>query len=63
MNFVTVFQNKFAVMVAILALLTVIAIGALATGGCTQIDDYGNCISWNSSAPPAPDASDLLSGI
>ncbi len=62
MKLLTMWQNKFAVIVAVLALLTVLAIGVLATGGCTQIDDYGNCIAWNSSAPPAPDASDLLSG-
>lgn len=63
MNLLTIWQHKFAVLVAVLALLIVLAIGALAAGGCTQIDDYGNCIAWNSSAPPAPDASDILSGI
>lgn len=46
MNLLTIWQNKFAVMVAILALLMVLAIGALALRQCAIYDDYGNCVMW-----------------
>lgn len=46
MNLLTIWQHKFAVMVAVLALLAVLAIGVLAKLQCAQYDDYGNCILW-----------------
>ena len=49
MSFVANVQNRFAVMVAVVVLLAVLAIGAWAAGKCSQTDDYGNCIHvWNS---------------
>ncbi len=48
MSIVASFQQKFAVTVAVLALLTVIAIGVLAGGSCAAIDEYGVCVGpWN----------------
>ena len=50
MNIVASFQKKVAVMVAVLALLTVLAIGALAGSSCAAIDEYGVCVGpWNGS--------------
>jgi hypothetical protein len=65
MSFVTNIQNRFAMMAAVAALLVVIAIGVLASGGCPAVDDYGICIpDWGGQpAPPAPDASDILEGL
>ena len=55
MSFVASIQNRFAVMVAVIVLLVVIAIGALASGSCPAVDDYGVCIpDWG--GQPAPDA-------
>ena len=51
MSFVANVQNRFAVMVAVVVLLAVLAIGAWAAGKCAQTDDYGNCTEvWNSAS-------------
>ena len=48
MSIIARFQKKVAVMVAVLALVTVIAIGVLAGSSCAAIDDYGVCVGpWN----------------
>ena len=48
MSNVARFQKKVAVIVAVLALLTVIAIGVLAGSSCAAIDDYGVCVGpWS----------------
>ena len=62
MNFVANIQNRFAVMVAVLALLTIIAIGALASGSCPAVDDYGVCVP-NGDAQPAPDAPGIADAL
>ena len=59
MSIVASFQKKVAVMVAVLALLTVIAIGVLAGASCTAVDDYGNCVGWTG---PTTSLSDLVGG-
>lgn len=51
MSFVASVQNRFALMVAVVVLLAVLALGAWAAGKCAQTDDYGNCTEvWNSAS-------------
>ncbi len=48
MSIVASFQKKVVVAIAVLALLTVLAIGVLAGSSCAAINDYGVCVGpWN----------------
>ena len=62
MSFAANIQNRFAVMVAVLALLVALAIAALASEDCPEVDDYGVCVpDWGAQpAPDAPGADDIL---